>query len=384
MKIKGVNFGSWLLMEGYILRGRNIPESSFKNEFKKINGERQLLSFEKQFRDNFITEEDFKNTASLGANTIRLPFNYKLIESKPYEYNAKNLLYIHKALTWADKYKLKIILDMHAAPGAQNCDWHGDSCGKALFWENRNYRERTCLIWEFIADRFKNYNALLGYDIINEPVLSKNKEKILKEFYKTAIKRIKAVDSKHTLFVEGSNWAQDINFLSDLIDDRVSVSIHAYSPISYTFNFTPFLKFPGNIEGEKWSESNMHKYLNSYYKFSQKNKVKIFVGEFGINWRGGYFGELKWLDGMLKTFDEYGFDYTYWTYKAVANNCFPDGVYQFMSNGDYVRREGPVFGWETYIDRWKSEKNKIADFWKTKNYTLNTKISQVLKKHFRK
>jgi hypothetical protein len=86
----------------------------------------------------------------------------------------------------------------------------------------------------------------------------------------------------------------------------------------------------------------------------------------------------------MKAYDKAGFDYTYWTYKAVAGATFPDGIYQYLGNNAYVRREGPVYGFENYIKLWKTEKNKIVDFWRTANYTPNRQIISVLKKHFKR
>ena len=187
-RIKGVNIGSWLLMEGYILGGRNIPESEFKHYFKKENGAKGLREFERSYRDNFITENDFQNIAAMGANTIRIPFNCRLIETRAYVYSEEGLSYLDKALVWAKKYNLGVILDLHAAAGAQNCDWHGDSDGKAHLWERKEYQERTYALWEKIADRFRDNTALIGYDVLNEPVIAKERIGELKNFYKSSVK----------------------------------------------------------------------------------------------------------------------------------------------------------------------------------------------------
>ena len=80
--LRGVNLGGWLMMEGYIFYGRNIPEKVFKAEFKKRYSRKELDNFTNLYRDNFIQESDFKNISSLGFNCIRLPFNYRLLEEK--------------------------------------------------------------------------------------------------------------------------------------------------------------------------------------------------------------------------------------------------------------------------------------------------------------
>jgi len=382
MKLRGVNLGGWLLMEGYILGGRNIAESKFKREFKKIYGEKELKKFEKAFRDNFIQEIDLKNVSSLGANCIRVPFSWRLLEKKPFVYDEKGFSYLKRVLDWAQVYNLKVILDLHAAIGSQNCDWHSDSSGKALLWRSKNFQKRTFRLWEEIAGRFKEEQALVGYDLLNEPVLKE--EEILKKFYQRLIKIIKDIDKKHIIFLEGNLWAQKIEFLKDLIEENISISIHTYQPLNYTFNFVPFYCFPGKIDNVFWNKDRIYKYLESYFKFSSKNKVKIFVGEFGINWRKNFFGELNYLETILNAFEEIGFSYTYWTYKAISNHIFPDGIYQYFPNSSYIKREGPIFGWETYFSLWKKEERKIIEFWRTKNFTPNREIIKVLKKFFRR
>ena len=315
---------------------------------------------------------------------MRVPFNHKLIETRSYHYEESGFLYLDKLFSWAEQYKLGIILDLHAACGAQSCDWHADSRGKAKLWTDRTLRERTVALWQVIVERYKDKKALVGYDVLNEPVLGSRNDKVLKTLYKKIIKAIKEIDSHHIIFLEGSFWAQRIDFLKDLIEDNIAISIHTYQPLEFTFNFNPCLRFPGRVGADVWNKKTIYKHLESYFKFSQKNKIGIFVGEFGINWRGGLWGEVQWLSAILKAFSDFGFGYTYWTYKAMANNVFPDGLYQQIDNSTYINRQGPIYGWETYLDLWRKEKNKIIEFWRTENFTPNRKLISTLRRYFKK
>jgi len=379
--IRGINLGGWLLMEGYILGGDNICESEFKAAFRKEHGERELRSFERLFRDTFIREDDFKNIANLGANTLRIPFHHKLLESKPYSYSSQGFVYLDKALSWAQKYNLKVILDLHAACGAQNTDWHSDGGGHALLWEYEECRKRTVRLWEVVAERYKDKPALLGYDILNEPVLADAHIPVLTQLYRDIIRAVQAIDKKHIIFLEGDVWAQRIDHLADLVAEKVVVSIHTYHPLDYVFNFVPFQRFPGKLNGQQWDAKHLVKCLEPYFSFCQRYQTEIFVGEFGINWRGGFWGETEWLEGMLKAFQDYNFGYGYWTYKAVAQHTFPDGLYQMIDNPAYVNRQGPVSGWHTYADHWKREKKAIVDFWKTDNFTPNKTLIDILRRY---
>ena len=277
MKLKGVNLGSWLLMEGYILGGRNIPESIFRQNFKKTNGSRELFEFTRLFRENFINEDDFKNISQTGANCVRLPFNYRILTKYPPD----GIKYLKNAFSMAHKYHLGVILDLHAAPGAQNCDWHSDSTGKAMFWEKEKFRKETLNIWEELASEFKDEPALAGFISSTSP--SQNKPiNILAQFYKEAVKRIKRTDSKHTIFLEKLMGAT-YRFLRDLLDENVSVSIHAYQPPSLPSIFRLFTNFPEKSITNTGTKIRC-RYLEPYFCFQRKIRQN-FVGEFGINWR---------------------------------------------------------------------------------------------------
>lgn len=371
-------------MEGYILRGRNIAESAFKQAFSDANGIAALDDFEDVFRDTFITAQDFANIARMGANAVRLPFNAKLVEPLPGRIDKRGIQRLRFALDNAHKNGLGVILDLHAAPGAQNTDWHGDSTGRALLWTDKSYYRRTCSVWEAVADSVKGHPALIGYDILNEPVIDDNRVGLVHSLYKDIVAAIRRVDRVSSIFLEGNRWAQQIDFLADLLDEHTTISIHAYHPLEYTFNFVPFMKYPGRINGEAWQRGKLEKYLLPYAEFGRRHGVRVFVGEFGINWRGGSFGEARYLDDILSVFDGYGFDYTYWTYKAVSNAVFPDGLYQFMPNNPAVRREGPVYGFENYAGLWADERQTVIDTLSSANYTPNTALINTLAKHFKR
>lgn len=383
-KFKGINLGSWLLMEGYILGGRNLPEYMFKREFAKRYGRKELINFENSFRKAFIGQDDIKRIASWGANCIRVPFNFRLIEEEPYKYRKSGLRILKTLVTWAEKYKVGLILDLHAAAGCQNQDWHSDSNGEALLWTRKDYQERTIGLWQYLVNEFKDNRTIVGYDILNEPVIERYKIATLKNFYKRLIKKIREIDAGHTIFLEGNIWAQEIDFLKDLLDDNTQVSIHTYQPLDFTFNFRPQYKYPGLIGKVRWNKSFMKKRLEKYKEFSLRNRVDIFVGEFGVNYRGGLFGELRWLKDSLDIFTEWGFNWAYWTYKAVAHHVFPDGIMQYLENPSWVSRESPIWGWENYLLLWAKHKDKIIGSLKTGKFRPNQDIISILKTYFKK
>jgi len=262
--LRGVNLGGWLMMEAYFMHAPNVGERVFRKNFTKALGSRAMNEFDQKFRGAFVTEADFKNVAQLGFNCVRVPFHYRLVERKPYRMDKDGIRYLDKVLQWAQKYKVYVILDLHAAPGAQNQDWHGDSTGKARLWTKKDNQERTFAIWEKLADRYKNKKYLAGYDLLNESVVKDDRK--LNRFYKELIKRIRAIDRNHILFVEGNHWATDLKCLDDIEDDNYCLSVHTYEPLEFTFNFHPHLSYPSSSKKRVWNALTIREHLIQYHQ----------------------------------------------------------------------------------------------------------------------
>ena len=375
--LNGVNFGGWLMMEAYFMLAPNKPAHQFKNEFKDRLGARALKEFENGFEGNFIREDDLRNIARMGFNCIRLPFNHRLVEKKPYQYDQEGLKIIDRVFQWAKKYKIWIILDLHAAWGSQNHDWHSDSDGRALLWSSREYQKWTFALWEFLADRYKDTEYLAGYDLLNESVI--DDARLLNRFYHELIKHIRCSDKKHILFIEGNKWATDLQCLDKFNDNNYALSIHFYTPIQMTFNYVPHLKYPSKAKGYVYNKKMMKEHLATYQKLSKEHQAPVFVGEFGVNYRENHCGEGDWLKDILSCFNQFGFHWTYWTYKAIKNGCFPDGVLSYYHNPPWVHREGPLYGWDTYAQHWTKSKKDMIRSWQTSEFQVNENVLKVLK-----
>lgn len=382
--LKGVALGGWLMMEGYMLYGRNIVERDFKASFEKALGKEALEDFTRSFRDMFIREDDIKLIKEWGANCIRVPFNYRVIEfeDRPFSLNEEGLGYLDRIVKWCEKHSIYCILDMHAAPGAQNPDWHADCSNKPEFFVYDLNKDRYLRLWHFIADRYKDVSAIAGYDVLNEPLLPNEQENLLKGLYDNVTKEIRDADKRHIIFLEGNFWAQRLNFMGKPADKNTAFSIHAYPPPDYVFNLETDLKYPGRVYKLMWNKKKLEFFARRYKNFIDDVNVPLYVGEFGVNWRGGSFGEAKWVKDCLDVFKKYGFHWSYWTYKTVANSVFPDGIFRYTKNPAWVNKKGPLSGWETFSSLWPKEKGSMAFSWRTENFKRNDKLYSILKKYY--
>lgn len=84
-------------------------------------GDRAREVMEKHYR-TFITEEDFAAIASAGLNWVRIPLGYWAVAPVPDDAYVGHVswTYFLKAVVWARKYGLRVLLDVHALPGSQN------------------------------------------------------------------------------------------------------------------------------------------------------------------------------------------------------------------------------------------------------------------------
>lgn len=382
--LKGVALGGWLMMEGYMYYGRNIPEKTFKENFEKAAGREAVQEFTRAFRDTFIREYDIKLIKEWGANCIRVPFNYRLVEfeERPFSFNEEGVKYLDRIVEWCEAYDLYCILDMHALPGAQNPDWHSDCVGEPEFFKDPFNQDRYLRLWHFLADRYKNSSAVAGYDVMNEPIVPLHQEGMLKDLYEKVTSEIRDVDPKHIIFLEGSEWSARIWFLGTPKDKNTAYSVHAYVPTEFAFNWIPGLTFPGKVHGIEWNKGMIDVLAKQYKNYCARHRVPLYVGEFGVNCRDGHYGENAWVTDALYIFAKYHFHWTYWTYKSVANAVFPDGVYRYVENPAWVNRKGPIMGWETFYTLWNKEKHHIINSWKTEHFTRNDKLYHILKNHF--
>ncbi|MFH0754415.1 MAG: glycoside hydrolase family 5 protein [Candidatus Omnitrophota bacterium] len=377
VSLRGVNLGGWLMPEAYFTCAPNRGYRYLREGFVKVHGEAEFRTLATAFRAAFITEKDFAQIAGMGFNSVRLPFHYALMEESPYVYSHEGVACLDQAIRWGKKYHLRIILDMHAVPGAQNHDWHSDSDGKARFWTSKAFQRRAIALWVFLADRFKDEPVIAGYDLLNEAVTGDDKG--LNAYYQALIKAIRAVDKNHILFVEGNRWAQDIECLDNFDDKNLVLGIHFYEPLEFTFNFVPGLKYPLIGKNARWDKAFMRQRLEALFKVAQKRGRALWCGEFGVNARDGLYGEDVWLSDILTQFNTMGIHWTYWTWKAVKHHMFPDGVNSYLPNPPWVNRPGPKAGWETWHLHWLDQQKDMVASWKTQAFTPNQAIVKALK-----
>ena len=273
----------------------------FINEmFCQLVGPDETAAFWKAFKDNYVTRQDIEFIAATGANTIRLPFHYKLFTDEDYmglTHNQDGFQRVDSVVTWCRDNGLYLILDMHDAPGGQTGDNIDDSYGYPWLLESEASQQLFCNIWQKIADYYKNEPVILGYELTNEPIAPyfSNVEELnakLEPLYRRATKAIRQVDNNHIILIGGAQWNSNFRpFKDGSYDDKLMYTCHRYG-------------------GEATREA-----ITGFIHFRDSVNLPMYMGEIGHN-------SDEWQAAFSKVMQENGIGYTFWPYKKLDSSCF--------------------------------------------------------------
>lgn len=299
--IQGTNLGNWMNPEGYMFGFQKTNSPHFINEmFSQLVGPDAANEFWKAFKDNYITAADIHFIAEQGANTIRLPFHYKLFTDEDYmglTSNQDGFARVDSVVKWCKNEGLYLILDMHDCPGGQTGDNIDDSYGYPWLITSKASQDQFCEIWKKIAAYYVNEPTILGYELMNEAVATyfeKEYEMLfpkLEALYRRGVEEIRTVDKNHIILLGGACWNSNFHCITDWsYDDNLMFTCHRYG-------------------GEPTAEAIQH-----YLDVQRTSNLPMYMGEFGHN-------TMEWQSNFVKTLKEHNIGYTFWPYKKVDDSC---------------------------------------------------------------
>ena len=290
-------------------------------------------------------ESDFRDLSDWGVDHIRLTFAVEpfINLQPPYDFNEESFVKLGKMLDICEKHKIRVVIDPHSYPGCSN-QW--TMLGSDKFWTDFKWHQRIISLWEKIAQQCAERGMVVaGYALLNEPAIpynhSKNSPSDLNLLYNKLVIAIRKIDKKHTIIVSaprlGTDGGDDLDyieglaFLDPLKDNNLCYEIHMYQPMGFThqgvWEYSELVKYPGIVDNEEWNIEKIREYLKPAFNFAEKNKVKIYVGEFSCpRWLGNMGNQ--YLNDLISVFEKYSFS---WAYHAFRENQLWDAE---MNNFD--------------------------------------------------
>ena len=267
-------------------------------------------------------ESTYTNIKAQGFDYVRMAINFNTIyyEASDYNYTTEGLMKeVDKAIEYAFRHDLQVMLDFH---------------GWFYIGSEQDDAEQFLYCWEQIANRYKDYDHRLVFELLNEPWYTDGKaqkylpDDKLYEMQADAIEIIRNTGSNNTdrlivCFTADGNKAYKLSGLTLPDDDNLAVAIHEYGPHNFTHqnfswaglgNKTISLADAGGLGGVNWD-------FGEIKKFTAKTGIPVILNEFGVNLDKATDADINtYLGGVTKLCRENRMPWAYWTYYGDYNS----------------------------------------------------------------
>jgi hypothetical protein len=296
--VKGINLGNWLFPEAYMFgfNARAFTPQELTEGIERLIGREQAARFWTDFRDVYVGKDDIAFLKAAGFNTVRVPVSWRLFaetdDGGTVGFAGPGWSLLDRVTQWCRELGLRIVVDLHSAPGGQTGHTHDEGTGYPLTFYVPQYRRLTIALWQRLAARYRDETAILGYDLLNEPISPFGDiaylNPRLEPLYRDIVAAIRGVDRNHAVLLGGAQW--DTNFaVFDRPFDANTV---------YTYH-----KF--------WFDPNRAA-LQEYVNFSNRWNVPIIIGE------TGEYSD-SWNAKAREIHERFGIGWIFWSYKNLGS-----------------------------------------------------------------
>lgn len=189
MAIQGVNLGGWLVLERWITPSL-FEGYSARDEFTLCQ-ERgaEATQIVNHHRKTFITSDDIVWLKNQGITALRVPVPHWIFGG--FASYVPGIRFIDWLMDEARHQDLKILLELHTAPGSQNGHDHSGKKGNINWPKSSALIKATLEVVELLAARYGASRQLLGIGLLNEPSPRMDRH-LLEIYYQEGYKRVRS------------------------------------------------------------------------------------------------------------------------------------------------------------------------------------------------
>lgn len=252
------------------------------------------LDYEKAWCGYITTIDTLAAIKSAGFNTIRIPVSWHNHVDENFQISEVWMNRVKEVVDWAVACDLYVILNTHHDVSADY--YYPDS---AHLESSKKY---LTAIWTQMADAFKDYDNHLILESLNEPrLVGTNYEWWLDKNNAECKDAVACINTLNQLFVDtvrasgGNNairylmvpgycasvdGACNENFVlpTDTAQNKIIVSVHAYTPYNFALNKTGTDEFSVN---NALNCKEITDFMDRLYAKFIANGVPVIIGEFG-------------------------------------------------------------------------------------------------------
>ena len=295
--------------------------------------------------NSFIVESDIKKIADTGADHLRLPIDYSIIENEDGTDKPNGYVQIDNCVKWCQKYGLNMVLDLHKAAGYIFDE--ADDC-KGFFYDD-GLKARFKKLWDKLSKRYGMYPDSVAFELLNE-VVDIEVSEVWNNLADETIKVVRANAPKSWILIGGPfhNSVTTVKTLRPPVDDRIVFNFHCYEPlifthqaaywvagmtddfrISYPKDLGEYYKATEEVIGSFFGElikgfdgvmcdvEFFKRYFSEAVEIAEKYNVPLYCGEYGVIDRADPEGTLNWYKDINAAFNEYGIGRAAWSYKEM-------------------------------------------------------------------
>jgi glucan 1,3-beta-glucosidase len=209
-EIRGINIGGWLVLEPWITpsifdsldQSLDIVDEYTLTERLPLEAPHIL----RQHWETWTRFEDFQKIASAGFNVVRIPIGYWAYDNAGSPYVSGADVYLQRAMEWARTTvpPLKVVIDLHGAPGSQNGYDNSGQRTKTPTWltdggvSGATAYQTLCAL-DILGSIYAQpmyESVVIGIELINEPQGWRLNRQDLSDFYHEGFGRVRNYNEK--------------------------------------------------------------------------------------------------------------------------------------------------------------------------------------------
>lgn len=272
------------------------------------------IDSERSWGNPTTTKEMIDAVVDAGFNVIRIPVTWDghFTDAPEYKIHDAWLERVKEVVDYAYERDVYVILNMHHE------EWHFPS------EENKEQASEILkALWTQIANYFMEYDEHLIFEGLNEPrkvgtevewnAGDAEGREVVNHFAEVFVETVRATGGNNTyrhLMVTGYAASCNRGSMEGIRvpkDDRLIVSIHAYTPYDFALNISGTDKW----DAEKDAGDINYVFESIEELFLQKG-IPVIIGEFGAMNRDNEPERVEWVTYYLSKSKEYGVPCVWW------------------------------------------------------------------------